>query len=137
MRVLIAEDHVDTADSLALLLHLQGLDVHTVHDGPAALKAAQDFAPQVVVLDLGLPKLDGWEVARRLKASTKPPFIVAVTGHAREEDRRRSAEARIDVHLVKPIDPALLIQLVVRFRDKAAVAAQRPLDVGAPVLSRE
>jgi CheY-like chemotaxis protein len=117
MRVLIVEDHTDTAESFALMLGLQGVEVRVASNGPSALREAQDFSPRVVVLDLGLPGgMDGWEVARRLKALDKPPFICAVSGFAREEDRRKSDAAGIPLHLAKPVEPALIISLLERLR---------------------
>jgi CheY-like chemotaxis protein len=92
--------------------------VRTAHDGPSALAVAQSFQPEVVLLDIGLPGMDGWEVARRLKAEAvgKPPFLIAVTGYGREENRQKSAEAGIDLHLVKPANPVVLTGLLKRFR---------------------
>jgi CheY-like chemotaxis protein len=117
MRVLIVEDHADTADSLDLLLSLQGVEVRIARDGPSALLAAQAFAPRVVLLDLGLPGgLSGWEAARQMKALAQAPFIVAVTGFARDEDRQRSAAAGIDLHWAKPVDPELILTLLRQLR---------------------
>jgi two-component system CheB/CheR fusion protein len=117
MRVLIVEDHADTAESLALLLRLQGVEVRVAYDGPNAIQTAREFAPRVVVLDLGLPgSIDGWEVARKLKALDKASFIMAVTGYAREEDRKKSGAAGIDLHLAKPVEPGFIIELLLRLR---------------------
>jgi CheY-like chemotaxis protein len=101
---------VDAAQSLAVLLSLWGHEVHAAHDGAAALEAAQAWQPEVVLLDLGLPGMDGYEVARRLRAApgSARPLLVALTGHAQEEDRRRSQDAGIDRHLVKPVEPETL-----------------------------
>jgi CheY-like chemotaxis protein len=104
----------DTADSFALLLQLQGVEVRVAYDGPSAVSVAREFRPRVVVLDLGLPLLDGWEVARKLKALDKAPFIVAVTGYVRDEDRLKSGAAGIDLHLAKPVEPEFIIQLLLR-----------------------
>jgi CheY-like chemotaxis protein len=112
MRVLVVDDCVDTVESLTLLLEFQDAEVRVAYDGPSALKAAKEFGPGVVFLDLGLPGLDGWEVARRLKALDEPPYIVAVTGHVRDEDRERSSAAGIELHLAKPVDPEIIIQLL-------------------------
>jgi signal transduction histidine kinase len=112
-RVLLVDDNVDAADSLALLLSLGGHEVRAVHDGPSALRAAAEFRPEVVLLDIGLPGMDGYEVARRLRqcAEVAGTLLVAVTGYGREEDRRRSREAGFDFHLVKPADPQQLAEL--------------------------
>jgi CheY-like chemotaxis protein len=88
--------------------------VHVVFDGPSALAAVERGAPDVVFLDLGLPVLSGWDVARQIRAMPLPqrPLIVAVTGYGLDEDRRRSAAAGIDVHLLKPADPQQLLALL-------------------------
>ncbi len=106
-RVLVVDDNTDAADSLAMLLRFERHEVRTAHDGPAALEAAEAFRPEVVLLDLGLPEMDGYEVARRLRerAALKDVFLVALTGYGQEEDRRRSRESGFDRHLVKPVDP--------------------------------
>jgi CheY-like chemotaxis protein len=90
--------------------------VRTAHDGPAALGEAEAFRPEVVLLDIGLPRMDGYEVARRLRQheGLKQAFVVALTGYGQDEDRRRAREAGFDVHLVKPADPEAVLQLVAR-----------------------
>jgi signal transduction histidine kinase len=106
LRVLVVDDNQDGADSLACLLRLQGHEVRTARDGPSALVAAQADAPEVVLLDIGLPGMDGYEVARSLRQQFGPDGVrlVAVTGYGQLEDRRRSQCAGIDHHLVKPVD---------------------------------
>jgi signal transduction histidine kinase/ActR/RegA family two-component response regulator len=113
-RVLIADDNVDAAEALRRLLELQRHQVEVVHDGEAAVAALSRSEPEVVLLDIGLPGLDGLEVARRIRAGGGAwrPLLVAVTGLGREEDRRRSADAGFDHHLVKPIDLASLAALM-------------------------
>jgi PAS domain S-box-containing protein len=106
-RILVVDDNVDGAVSLARLLELlHGHEVQVAHDGPSALEVADRFRPEVVLLDIGLPGMDGHEVARRLRA--RPEFgrtpLVALTGWGQESDRRRSREAGFDHHLVKPVD---------------------------------
>jgi CheY-like chemotaxis protein len=98
-----------------MLLQHQGFDVQTAADGPSALEAVPTFRPDVVLLDLALPRIHGYEVARRLRAgpADKPPVIIALSGYG--EDRRRSAEAGIDLHLLKPADPEQLVGLLKRF----------------------
>jgi PAS domain S-box-containing protein len=105
-RILVVDDNVDAAESLAVLLRLEGHEVRLVPDGPGALAAAQAESPNVVILDLGMPGMDGFEVARRLRAlpGTKSTLLVAITGWAREEDRRRCYEAGFDGHLPKPVE---------------------------------
>jgi signal transduction histidine kinase/integral membrane sensor domain MASE1 len=114
-RVLVVDDNADSAESLALLLQLEGHDVWTAHDGPTALAAAREHRPEVVLLDIGLPAgMDGYEVARRMRPvpGLERAVIVAVTGYGQEEDRRRAADAGFDGHLVKPVDMAQLWRLL-------------------------
>jgi CheY-like chemotaxis protein len=112
--VLIADDNVDAAEGLRLLLELQCHEVEVVHDGAAAVDALSRSEPEVVLLDISLPILDGLQVARQIRArgGARRPLLVAVTGLGREEDRRRSVEAGFDHHLVKPIDPVSLNALL-------------------------
>jgi CheY-like chemotaxis protein len=113
-RVLVIEDNIDAAQSLAMLLRLRGHEVQMAHDGIGALGIAAAFQPEVVLLDIGLPGLDGFEVARRLRASagTRGAMLVAITGYGQEEYRRRSSEAGFDRHLVKPIDLQALEEIL-------------------------
>jgi signal transduction histidine kinase/ActR/RegA family two-component response regulator len=109
-RILIVDDHHDSADSLGTLLRLLGHDVRVVYDGEAALALSPTFRPEVVLLDIGLPGIDGYEVAVQLRRmpGLEQVLIVALTGYGRDEDRRRSREAGFDSHLIKPVDvPAL------------------------------
>jgi PAS domain S-box-containing protein len=113
-RVLVVDDNVDAANSIAKLLELLGHRVRCVYDGASALSAANDFRPEIVVLDIGLPGMDGYEVARRLRdrRDFKSIPIVAVTGYGQDEDRARSREAGFSEHLAKPVDPEVLHKLV-------------------------
>jgi signal transduction histidine kinase len=106
LRVLVVDDNKDAANSLALLLNLKGHQVSLAHDGPAALEAARTARPEVIILDIALPGMDGYEVARRLRAEEgdRHPLLVAMTGYGQEEDRRRSRLAGFNHHLVKPVD---------------------------------
>jgi len=106
-RILVVDDNRDLAESLALVLRLWGHDARVAHDGRTALDVARDYTPDVVFLDLGLPCLDGYEVARRLRLrpEMRRTLLVAVTGYGQEDDRRRSREAGFDLHLTKPVDP--------------------------------
>jgi PAS domain S-box-containing protein len=115
-RVLVVEDNVDVADSLAMVLELSGHQVQITHDGVAALAAVQGAAFDIVLLDIGLPGMDGYDVARRIRGELGPmtPALVALTGYGRDEDKARSRAAGFDQHLVKPIDPDLLGPLVTR-----------------------
>jgi PAS domain S-box-containing protein len=113
-RILIVDDNRDSALSLALLLQLGGYQTHTAHDGPAAVDAARAFRPEVALLDIGLPGLNGYEVARRIRKELglKDAILVALTGWGQDEDRRRAREAGFDHHLVKPVDPQELRALL-------------------------
>jgi PAS domain S-box-containing protein len=113
-RVLVVDDHVDAAESLALVLKAQGHEVRTAHDGVSALEVARAYQPDVVLLDIGLPRMDGYEVARRLRSQTdlQDALLIAVTGYGQEEDRRQAAAAGFDAHLIKPADLAALQALL-------------------------
>jgi PAS domain S-box-containing protein len=113
-RVLVVDDNPDAADSFALLLRLAGQDVRTAYDGPSALARAEEFRPELVFLDIGMPGMDGYELARRLRAhpDLEGVGLVALTGWGQEEDRRRSQEAGFDRHLVKPVEPKMLGELL-------------------------
>jgi len=105
-RILIVEDNVDAAESLALLLGLRGHETLTAGDGPRALAAAETFRPDIAFIDIGLPGMDGHEVARqmRMRPDLRATLLVALTGHGAPEDRQRSQAAGFDRHMVKPID---------------------------------
>jgi CheY-like chemotaxis protein len=112
-RILIVDDNADAAESLAVLMRLDGHQTRTAGDGPTALQVANAFRPDVVLLDIGLPGMDGYEVARKLRENPADHLLVAaVTGYGQEEDRQRSREAGIDEHLTKPIDPDVLRRLL-------------------------
>jgi CheY-like chemotaxis protein/two-component sensor histidine kinase len=119
-RVLVVEDNVDSAESLAQLLRTSRHDVRTVHDGQAALEAALDYRPDVVLLDIGLPKMDGFEVAKKVReqSALKNVVLVAVTGYGQESDRQRSQEAGFDHHLVKPADFGEVQQILATVSEK-------------------
>ncbi|MHB8974062.1 MAG: PAS domain-containing hybrid sensor histidine kinase/response regulator [Pirellulaceae bacterium] len=106
VRVLVVDDNVDSAQSLATLLKLSGHDVRTAYDGPSALEAAIHNRPSVVLLDIGLPGMNGYEVAKQIRqqANLENVVLVAMTGYGHESDRKRSQEAGFDHHLVKPVD---------------------------------
>jgi PAS domain S-box-containing protein len=113
-RVLVVDDNVDAAESAAMLLRLWGHAVQTAHDGPFALQAARAFRPEIVLLDIGLPGLNGYEVAKQLRAQPwgRGMYLVAMTGFGQDDDKRRSLAAGFDVHLTKPLDPVKLEQLI-------------------------
>ena len=113
-RILVVDDNRDSADSLAILLEMDGNQIRTAYDGLEAVEAAATFRPDVVLLDLGLPRLDGYQTALRIRQQPwgEPMVLVALTGRDQDEDRRRTLEAGFDRHLVKPVDSAVLLQLL-------------------------
>jgi PAS domain S-box-containing protein len=110
-RVLVVDDNRDSADSLAILLELEGHDARAVYSAASALERLNDFSPDLVLLDIGLPGMDGYEVARRINQHSNPPRLVAVSGYGQREDRQRSAAAGFVAHLVKPVDVTALKKL--------------------------
>jgi signal transduction histidine kinase len=120
LRVLVVDDNADAADSLAWLLRHGDHEVRTAHDGRQAVEVAHEFRPQAVVLDLGLPEIDGYEVARRLRqhADTRGALLVALSGYGQQEHRRRSSEAGFDYHFVKPLDFGGLQRILLEAQDR-------------------
>ena len=119
LRVLVVEDDTDAGATMAIFLRHHGHEVEVAKDGPTALRIAAERLPDVALLDFGLPGgLDGCEVARRLqeKAAGRKLLLIAVTGYGHEDDRRRSREAGIHLHLLKPVDPGELIKLLAGFK---------------------
>jgi len=113
LRVLVVDDNVDAALTLAELIETMGCEARVAHDGPAALLAAQELRPALVLLDIGLPVMDGYEVAARLRCSGDQPLrIAALTGYGQPEDRERSRRAGFDCHFVKPLAPEALQALI-------------------------
>jgi signal transduction histidine kinase/ActR/RegA family two-component response regulator len=115
-RILVVDDNVDAAETLAMLMRLSGHDVRSVHHGMAALEASRTFQPEVVLLDIGLPRMDGCEVARRLRQmpDMTNALLVALTGYGQDDDRRRSQEAGFNAHLVKPVDLRKVHELLIK-----------------------
>ena len=115
-RILVVDDNHDATESLALLLQLDGHETRAVYDGLEALDVAQSFQPEIVLLDIGLPGLNGYEVARRLRQRPggEHLLLVALTGWGQDDDRERTRAAGFDEHLVKPVDPALLDHALAR-----------------------
>jgi signal transduction histidine kinase len=113
-RVLVVDDNEDFANSLALILRAMDNDVRVAHDGAAALEVARQWQPQIGFLDIGLPKLNGYELARKLRANagTSTMALVAITGWGQEKDRQLAVEAGFDRHLVKPVEPARVLDLL-------------------------
>jgi len=114
LRILVVDDNVDAATSLAILLKIMGNTLHLAHDGEAAVEAARKYRPDVVLLDIGLPKLNGYDVARAIRQEPwgRNMVLIAVTGWGQDEDKRKSEEVGFDRHLVKPVDPQALMKLL-------------------------
>jgi CheY-like chemotaxis protein len=133
-RILVVDDNIDAAESIAVYLRLEGHEVRTVSDGPQAVAIAQVFAPQVAVVDIGLPGMNGYEVARRLrlKGAEGPALLIALTGYGQKEDRIKSQEAGFHHHFVKPADPRLIQSAIEhaaptgRFQDSQASVRADP-----------
>jgi CheY-like chemotaxis protein len=113
-RILVVDDNRDAAVSLAMMLELMGNEVRTAHDGREGVDAAEVFRPDVVVLDIGLPRMNGYEAARHIREQPwgRDAVLIAVTGWGQEEDKRQSKEAGFDFHMVKPVEPAALEKLL-------------------------
>jgi PAS domain S-box-containing protein len=113
-RILVVDDNIDAAESVAVLLRMWGHEVRIAHTGLEALQAAEESQPEIVVLDIGLPGLDGYEVAKRLRCQPRfrKTVLAAMTGYAQANDRQRALEAGFDHHLTKPVDPKTLHSLV-------------------------
>jgi PAS domain S-box-containing protein len=115
-RVLVVEDNPDSAETLQVMLRVFGHDVEVAGDGAAAIDAYRRFMPTIALLDIGLPEMDGYELAVRLRSlcGDRRLLLIALTGYGRDEDRQRSAQAGFDHHLVKPVDPQVLEALISR-----------------------
>jgi two-component system CheB/CheR fusion protein len=113
-RILIADDNADSVTTLSMMLEMLGNEVRIAHDGEAAVRAAQEFRPDAILLDIGMPKLNGYDACARLRAmpETAQAYMVALTGWGQEEDRIRARDAGFDHHMVKPVEPALLEKLI-------------------------
>jgi CheY-like chemotaxis protein len=113
-RLLVVDDNRDAAESMSMLLQLWGHDVVFAYDGPSALETAEQWQPEAVFLDIGLPGMDGYEVAERLRElpHAKGAILIAITGYGQDDDRLRSQRAGIDHHLVKPVAPDALRSLI-------------------------
>ena len=121
LRLLVVDDSDDTAEMMSTLLAMAGHDVRTAHSGPAALEAAAAHRPDAIVLDIGLPGLDGYQVAQRLRQdpAMNGVVLIAASGYGQESDRRRAREAGFDHHLVKPVDPRRLQEILAEVAEKA------------------
>jgi CheY-like chemotaxis protein len=121
LRVLVVDDYPDAAESLATLLRLAGFDAMVALNGSASLEIARTFWPDVVLLDLAMPGMDGYVVAKRLREMSlgrDKPWLIAVTGNARKEDRERSLAEGMDEHFTKPADPVALVEWLKRIANQ-------------------
>ena len=124
-RILVADDNADAAESMGMMLRLMGNDVRTAYNGLEALEEAAAFRPNVVLLDIGMPHLNGYEAARRIRAETwgQDTLLIALTGWGQEEDKRRAAEAGFDRHFTKPVHPADVLNVIAQLK---AAASREP-----------
>jgi signal transduction histidine kinase/ActR/RegA family two-component response regulator len=126
IRILVADDNKDAADSLQRILALYGYEVQVAYDGEGALKVAAGFDPEIVILDIGMPGANGYEVARKLRAQRGDKLtLVALTGWGQEGDRRRATDAGFDYHLTKPVDPSLLNDLLIEIASRAGATSRQ------------
>ncbi|MFL6279685.1 MAG: response regulator, partial [Vicinamibacterales bacterium] len=117
-RVLVADDIPDAAEMMGVLIERMGHDVRVASDGVQAVEIAQDFEPQIALLDIGMPRMDGYEAARQIRTALGDRvFLVAITGWGQEEDQRRAYAAGFDRHLTKPTDPSALESLIASVAD--------------------
>jgi CheY-like chemotaxis protein len=131
-RIIVADDNADYAESTAIILRMEGHEVHTAYDGMQTVELADSLRPEVVLLDIGLPKLNGYEAARRIRAmdGMENALLVAISGWGQRRDRELAQAAGFDQHLVKPVDPDVLVQLIAR-RGAAAQASAATTTPGA------
>jgi len=117
LRVLVVDDHVDGAEMLAAMLGLSGHQTRTAHNGPDALAEVRAFRPEIVFLDIGLPGMSGYDVARQIRSDSTlvGSVLVALTGWGSEDDKRRTKEAGFDFHLTKPVETAALDDVLRRY----------------------
>jgi CheY-like chemotaxis protein len=113
-KILVVDDNHDSALSMAMMLTIMGHETRTAHDGEAAVGTAETFRPHVILLDIGLPKLNGYEVAQQIRQHDwgAGMFLIAVTGWGQDEDRQRSEEVGLNLHMVKPVEPSVLEDLL-------------------------
>jgi len=122
----VVDDNVDLASSLALMLQMLGHEVRTEHDGPSAIAAASEFEPDLIFMDIGMPRMNGYETCRHIRNGERghEPVIVALSGWGQDHDKERSREAGMDLHLVKPFDPALLESMLSTLGARESAQAQ-------------
>jgi CheY-like chemotaxis protein len=135
-RILVVDDNLDAAESLALLLRLKGHDVRHAHEAGEALEIAREFQPEVGLLDIGLPGMDGYDLATLLRrqASGRDILLIAITGYGQDEDRRKALDAGFDEHLTKPVDPPKLALLIAGGAGDDYPGATRALQSGGSTM---
>jgi CheY-like chemotaxis protein len=112
-RIVIIDDNTDAATTLAMLIEELGGAARVAHDGESGLEAVSAFHPDIVFLDIGLPRMDGYDVCRRIRLQPSPrPLVIAVTGWGQAQDKQRALDAGFDAHLTKPVDPAVLERML-------------------------
>ena len=113
-RILVVDDNKDAADSLTMILMLKGHEARTANDGPTAITLGAEFLPRVIILDLGMPGLNGYDTARHIRTTPwgKDTLLIALTGWGQPEDKQRCIDAGFDFHLTKPVEPDELAQLL-------------------------
>ena len=121
LNILVVDDNEDGANSLGQMLQIMGNQIRVTHDGLAAIRVAEEFRPQVILLDIGMPKLDGYDACRRIRQKSwgKNTVLIALTGWGQFEDRRRTKEAGFDYHLVKPVESSTLVKVLSEVSRKA------------------
>ena len=121
-RILVVDDNTDAAETLAIMLGFMGHEVRMAHDGEAGVAAAAAFRPVLVLMDLGMPRLNGYQAARRIRAEPwgSAPLLVALTGWGADDDRQRTRDAGFDRHLVEPVDPAALAKMIAEMPTESA-----------------
>ena len=126
-RILVVDDNQDSAESMAMFLRIMGHEVRTAYDGLVAIEVAEEFQPEVILLDVGLPGLNGYKVAQRIRERRGANVVlIALTGWGQEEDRRRSKEAGLDHHLTKPVEFDDLTKLLADLKPRGAATWRAP-----------
>jgi CheY-like chemotaxis protein len=126
-RILVADDNVDAAQSLKMLLEMAGHEVHLAHDGRQAIYLAEQYIPELAIVDIGMPKLNGYDVARSIRSTVwgRALYLIALTGWGQEDDKRRAASAGFDLHLTKPVDPDKIFEILAGLTQHMEIASLR------------
>ena len=126
LRIEVVDDNQDSANSLGMMLRIMGNDIQIASDGEQAVSLAEDFQPDVVLLDIGLPKLNGYEAAKQIRQQPwgKKIALIALTGWGQEEDKRQAYASGFDMHLVKPVDPNSLMGILAELHATKSITSQ-------------